>query len=132
MELKHRFRQDVADIRERIVIRPPNRHSTNGPQSLGPRQHHHLAAVVSSFVPNRSVELHYDVHGVATIAILPASSTGSVVPTLIIQTGGSAFHLGVLHADAYRKISEHHNWDDVLSAIRIIITWEMPFPTTLH
>jgi len=102
------------------------------PEPLGPGRHRHVAAVVAELGPSWSVELHHDIHGKATIVILPADLDAESGPTLIIDAGEAAFHLDELDGDACRRLGEHLVWADLLRAVRIKLVWEMPFPPTRH
>lgn len=103
-----------------------------GPKSLGPMQCQHLAAVVAGFVPKWSVALQCDMHGNATIVVMPDDLTDDVAPTLIVRTAGTAFHLGELRQERFRKLGRHRVWADVVRAVRVRLAWETPSPATLH
>ena len=106
--------------------------STSSPERLGPGQRQHLATAVAGLGSMWSVELHYDVHGKASIVVLPEDLDDVIGPTLIVHADQSSFHLEELCGDAYRTLGKHHVWEDVLRAVRIRLIWEMAFSMTLH
>jgi hypothetical protein len=101
-------------------------------KALGAGRRRDLAAMLAEFVPDWSVELHYDEHGNAAIVIMPEDPDDEVSPTLIVYTSGSAFHLDELCCDAYHRLGEHLGWADILRAVQIRLIWETAFPATLH
>jgi hypothetical protein len=102
------------------------------PEPLGPRQCRQLAAVLAGLDPDWCVELQHDVYGKPTIIILPEDDDDATSPTLILQTDEVAFVLDELGPDAHRKLGEYRAWNDVVRAVRIRLTWEMPIPRTVH
>jgi hypothetical protein len=109
-----------------------NKPPTSSPEPLGREQSQHLAAVLAGFVPKWSVELQCDMYGEATIVIMPDDLTDDVAPTLIVHTDGTAFHLGELRREKFRKLGRHRVWADVVRAVRVSLTWETLPPATLH
>jgi hypothetical protein len=87
--------------------------------------------VVAELALDWLVELHHDVLGNPTIAILPEILDDAIGPTLFVCREGSTFHLEEIRWGGYRKLDEHHAWADVLRAVRIRLIWEMPLPTML-
>jgi hypothetical protein len=117
----------TGHIENRLNELPPY-----SPEPLGAVRCQHLAAMVAGFVPDWSVELHYDEHGKAAIVIMPEDPDDEISPTLIVYTSGSAFYLDELCCDAYHRLGEHRVWADILRAVRIRLVWETAFPTTIH
>ena len=101
-------------------------------EPLGPGRHRHVAAVVAELAPGWSVELHHDIHGKATIVILPADLDAEIGPTLIIDADEAAFHLEELNGDSCRTLGEHRVWADLLRAVRTRLVWELPLSATRH
>jgi hypothetical protein len=113
---------------ENPLSQPP----THCPAPLGWGRCQDLAAAIAEFVPDWSVDLHYDEYGKAAIVIMPDDPDEDIRPTLIVYTTASAFHLDELHCDAYRRLGEHRGWADILRAVQIRLIWETAFPRTLH
>jgi hypothetical protein len=102
------------------------------PEALGASQCRHLAAALSGFTPSWSVAIQYDVRGRATIVAQPEDFEHVVAPTFFIHVARSAFHLEELCGEDCRTLGEYWVWADVLRAVQIRLTWDMPIATTQH
>jgi hypothetical protein len=106
--------------------------STSALEPLGAGRRQHLAGVVAGFVPDWSVELHYDEYGKAAIVIMPEDMDDTIGPTLIVSTTGPDFDLDELRCDVYHNLGQHLSWSDILRAVRVKLAWEGSTPATLH
>ncbi len=88
--------------------------------------------MIAAFMPDWSVELHYDEQRKATIVMMPDDVDSANFPTLIVRGEASAFHLEELLGDAYQDLGEYRSWIDVVRAVRIRLMWDMPVSMTLH
>jgi hypothetical protein len=88
--------------------------------------------MVAPLIPDWSVEFHRDELGEATIIIMPRDAEDDIYPTLIVYADSSVFHLDELRQDTFRKLSEHLTWTELVRAVRLRLSWEMPVSVTLH
>jgi hypothetical protein len=110
----------------------PRQATKNTTTPVESRRYQQLATMVAPLIPDWSVEFHRDELGEWAIVIMPDDADDAVYPTLIVHTDGSVFHLDELRQDTFRKLSEHPTWTELLRAVRIRLTWEVPISATLH
>ena len=107
-------------------------HPTPAHEPLGVEHYGQLTAVVAGFLPDWSVEIHYDALSQPTIIILPENLDDDTGPTLVVYGDETGFHLEELRWDTYCKLGDYQAWADLVRSVRIRLTWEMPFAMMVH